>query len=98
MGITELCGGLFLILGLASRAVAIPLTVTMIVAYLTADLEAAKAIFSDPDTFVKATPFPFLFTVLVVQIFGGGAFSVDRLIGRFFSKKTCACETSPKGL
>lgn len=88
VGTTEFLGGLLLILGLGSRMVTIPLTVTMIVAYLTADLEAVKAIFSDPDTFVKATPFPFLFAVLVVMLFGGGAFSVDRLLGRFFSRKS----------
>lgn len=93
VGFTEFFGGLFLVLGLASRIVAIPLTITMVVAYLTADFEAVKAVFSDPDAFVKAAPFPFLFTLLVVQFFGGGLFSVDRLIGKFF-KKSCACETS----
>lgn len=91
VGMTEFLGGLFLILGLGSRIVTLPLTVLMIVAYLTADLEAVKVIFSDPDTFVKATPFPFLFTVLVVMLFGGGVFSIDKLIGKFFSKKSCHC-------
>lgn len=96
VGTTEFLGGLFLILGLGSRIVTISLTVMLIVAFLTADLEAVKAIFSDPDTFVKATPFPFLFAVLVVLLFGGGTFSVDRLIGRFFSAKACPCDCEEK--
>ena len=32
----------------------------MIVAYVTADYEALMSIFSDPDKFVAAAPFPFL--------------------------------------
>src|SRR5689334_17944954 len=54
---TECFGGLFLLLGLASRLTTIPLIITMIVAYVTADNEALKAIFSDPDKFVTAAPF-----------------------------------------
>lgn len=83
-GATECFGGLLLIAGLASRLTALPLIVTMIVAYLTADLEAVKAIFSDPDKFTGATPFLFLMASLLVLIFGPGAFSLDRLIARTF--------------
>src|ERR1700732_2699052 len=44
----ECFGSLLLIVGLASRLTAIPVAVTMVVAYLTADLEAVANIFNDP--------------------------------------------------
>ena len=81
-GTTECVGGLLLVLGLASRLTAIPLIFTMIVAYATADSEAAKAIFSDPDSFVTATPFLFLLAALLVLVFGPGAFSIDHFLLR----------------
>jgi len=84
---TEMIGGLLLLLGLCSRLVSVPLVITMLVAYLTADLEAIKAIFSDPDLFVKAAPFSFLLTTLVVLLFGPGIFSLDRIIQTRFSCK-----------
>jgi putative oxidoreductase len=52
----------------------------MAVAYLTADLEAVTGLFSDPDKFVKADPFPYLVTALIVLVFGPGKFSIDALI------------------
>ena len=67
-GATECFGGLLLVVGLASRLVAIPVAFT---------------IFSDPDKFVAAAPFPFLLSALVVIAFGPGAFSLDALIQRF---------------
>lgn len=87
VGITEYFGGLFLLLGLASRVITIPLTVTMVVAYLTADFEAVKTFFTDSDAFVKAAPFPFLITSLIVMIFGAGFFSLDQLIGSYFKRR-----------
>jgi putative oxidoreductase len=80
---TECFGGLLLVVGLASRLVAIPVAFTMIVAYLTADYEAVTSIFSDPDQFVAAAPFPYLLTALLVLAFGPGAISIDALIKRF---------------
>jgi putative oxidoreductase len=85
-GATECFGGLMLVVGLASRLVAIPVAFTMIVAYVTADYEALTSIFSDPDKFVAAAPFPFLLSALVVLAFGPGAFSLDALIQRFAGK------------
>ena len=82
-GATECFGGLLLVIGLASRLVAIPVAFTMIVAYIAADYEAFAAIFSDPDKFVGAAPFPFLLASLLVLAFGPGAISVDALIKRF---------------
>ena len=76
----ECFGSLLLIIGLASRLTAIPVAVTMAVAYLTADLEAVTSIFSDPDKFVKADPFPYFICALIVLVFGPGRFSVDALI------------------
>ena len=82
-GATECFGGLLLVVGLCSRLVAIPVAFTMLVAYLTADYEAFTSIFSDPDKFVAAAPFPFLLVALLVLAFGPGAFSIDALIKRF---------------
>ena len=87
---TECVGGLFLMAGLASRLTAIPLTFTMIVAYLTADREALNAIFSDTDKFTEAAPFLFLLVSVIVLIFGPGVFSLDWLIGRWANKKAAA--------
>lgn len=82
-GATECFGGLLLVAGIASRLVAIPVAFTMIVAYVTADFEALTSIFTDPDKFVAAAPFPFLLTALLVLAFGPGAVSIDALIKRF---------------
>ena len=86
-GATECVGGLFLLAGLASRLTAIPLIVTMIVAYLTADIEVVKNIFSEPDKFLAADPFLFLLASVLVLAFGPGAFSLDWLIGRKLARK-----------
>jgi putative oxidoreductase len=81
-GATECGGGVLLALGLFARPAAVPLIFTMLVAYGTADKEALMAITSDPDKFVTATPFLFLFACLVVLAFGPGKFSVDALLNR----------------
>ena len=78
----ECFGSLLLIIGLASRLTAIPVAITMAVAYLTADLEAVTSIFSDPDKFVKADPFPYFICAVIVLVFGPGRFSIDALIKR----------------
>ncbi len=81
-GTTECVGGLLLLAGLASRVTTIPLIVTMVVAYITADSEALKNIFSEPDKFLTADPFLFLFASVLVLVFGPGVFSLDYLLGR----------------
>jgi putative oxidoreductase len=86
-GFFEAFGGLFLIIGLASRLTAIPIVFFLSVAYLTADFEAVTKIFSDPDKFVKADPFPFLIAALVVLVFGPGKISVDALL-KWFSQRS----------
>ncbi len=79
----ELFGGILLALGLFSRVISLMLTVNLIVAYITADREALLSIFSDPDKFMAATPFTFLWASLLVLIFGAGKISVDALLGRW---------------
>ena len=86
-GSTECIGGLLLLLGLGSRIATVPLIFTMIVAYLTAESDAAHAIFSNPDKFVTATPFLFLLTCVIVLIFGPGCFSLDAVIARMCGEK-----------
>src|SRR5258708_39230128 len=80
IGSLECFGSLLLIIGFASRPLALLVLLSMIVAYLTADFEAVSGIFSDPDKFVKADPFPFLLSALIVFVFGPGRFSVDALL------------------
>jgi putative oxidoreductase len=86
-GGTECFGGLLLLAGLGSRLVSLPLIFVTIIAYLTAEIETVKNIFSNPDRFVTADPFLFMLAALLVLAFGPGAFSLDWLIGkRIFHK------------
>lgn len=84
----ECVGGLLLLGGLASRLAAFVLTIVMIVAYATADREALLSTFSDPDKFLSATPFHFLFASVLILVFGPGVFSIDYLIKRFIERKS----------
>ena len=90
VSLLECFGGILLIVGLASRLISIPLVIDMAVAYLTADREALKAIFSEPDKFYAAAPYTFLFASLLILIFGPGAFSVDGWIARHLGKRYTA--------
>jgi putative oxidoreductase len=80
----ELVGGILLFVGLAARLIALPLTINMIMAYITADQVALMSIFSDPDKFYAAAPYTFLFASLLILIFGPGNFSVDAILSRKF--------------
>src|SRR6516164_4925842 len=83
----ELVGGIILLLGLGSRLIALPLSIDMIVAYMTADREALGSILSAPDKFYAAAPYTFLMASLIVLIFGPGNFSADAVLtGRFRGK------------
>jgi putative oxidoreductase len=82
----ELFGGLFLALGLLSRVASLVLTVNLIMAYVLGDRAALLSIFSDPDKFTAAAPYVFLIASLIVFLFGPGIFSLDALLGRFFSR------------
>jgi len=81
-GTTECFGGILLLVGVVSRLISIPLTFLLVVAYSTADIDALKATFIDPDKFTGATEFLFLYTVILVLVFGPGKFSLDWLISR----------------
>ena len=85
-GSTECFGGLLLMVGLGSRLISLPLAFTMLIAYLTADRAALGSL----DAFVKAAPFPFLMTSLIVLFFGGGLFSADKAV------ECCGCCKSEK--
>jgi putative oxidoreductase len=85
-GCTECFGGLLLLVGLATRLISVPLMILLTTAYLTADFDRVRVIFTDPDKFVTADEFLFLFAVVIVFVFGPGAFSVDALIGRYLNR------------
>ena len=93
-GATECFGGLLLLAGLCSRLISIPLTILLTVAYLTADLDKVKMIFSDPDKFLTADEFLFLFVVVLVLAFGPGKFSIDWLIKRKLSPSSGSAQVS----
>ena len=78
----EFFGGILLMLGLFSRITGLVLSINMLVAYLTADLDSFKG--WDFDKFTKADPFTFLIASLIILIFGAGVFSVDWLLHRRF--------------
>jgi putative oxidoreductase len=44
-------------------------------------------LFSDPDKFVKADPFPFLLAALIILVFGPGKISLDAVIGKWLGQK-----------
>src|SRR5258705_12827824 len=87
IGSLECFGSLLLIIGLASRPLSLLIVISMTVAYLAADFEAVSNIFSDPDKFVKADPFPFLLTALIVLVFGPGLFSIDALMKQILRRR-----------
>ena len=91
-GSTEMAGGLLLIAGLGTRLISVPLAFTMVVAYLTAHRDEAFASLSD---FTDQAPFPFLMAALVTLAFGGGKFSVDRLLQPWFDRITGNNRLSP---
>jgi putative oxidoreductase len=75
----ECFGGFLLVVGLFSRPLALMIFISMTVAFLTADQEAFGSIFSDPDKFVKADPFVYWFSALIILAFGAGWISLDAL-------------------
>jgi putative oxidoreductase len=85
----EFAGGILLVLGLASRLIAVPLTIDMLVAYITADRDALLSVISDPDKFTGAAPYNFLVASLIVLIFGPGKFAVDTWIARRRGQSSC---------
>ncbi|MBS0657038.1 MAG: DoxX family protein [Verrucomicrobia bacterium] len=80
----ECFGGLLLLFGLASRPTALALAFTMVVAFVTADLEVVQNVFREPDKFVSAAPFLFLLASVLVLVFGPGRVSLDHLLAQRF--------------
>jgi len=89
VGCTEMIGGALLTIGLASRLTAIPLIITLVVAYLTTEQEALQKLitFKDVDPFLTATPFLFFFACLIILAFGPGKVSIDYLLKRRFGRE-----------
>jgi putative oxidoreductase len=78
----EFVGGILLIVGLASRPIALMCVIDMAVAFVLADRDALQMVISAPDKFQAASPYPFLLAWLIVLIFGPGLFSIDALLER----------------
>jgi putative oxidoreductase len=74
-------------LGLGSRIIALPLTINMLMAYITADREALFSFFSDPGKFYAADPYTFLFASLLILLFGPGKISIDFGISYLLKRK-----------
>lgn len=88
VGTLECVGGLLLMVGLFSRVVSLPLSITLFVAYATADHDAVLTIFAEDNTkFLESTPITFLFVTLTVLCFGPGRVSLDALIARFYLRE-----------
>ena len=80
----EFWGGLLLVVGLATRLVALGLASTMVVALLTADRESfLDALRGAGDAgLTDVVPFVYLLFLLWLVLFGPGAASVDALVVR----------------
>jgi putative oxidoreductase len=88
----ECVGGALLFLGLGSRAIALPLTIDMLVAYIAADREALFSIFSDPGKFYAADPYTFFFASLLIFVFGPGQISLDSALGYVFRRRVAGLQ------
>ena len=84
VGSTEFFGGILLVLGLGTRLATLPLAISMVVAYLTA--ERAEA-FKSLDNFTSAAPFQFLLACLLLMAFGPGKAALDTWLAAFFKKR-----------
>jgi putative oxidoreductase len=80
----EFWGGLLLVVGLATRLVALGLASTMVVALLTADRESfLEALRGAGDAgLTDVVPFVYLLFLLWLVLLGPGAASVDALVAR----------------
>jgi putative oxidoreductase len=76
----EFVGGILLIVGVVSRLTALLLAIDMIVAYITTDTEALRAILSDPGKLYADAAYTFLFASLLILIFGPGRFALDHVL------------------
>jgi putative oxidoreductase len=95
--LTELIGGILLLVGLGGRIATIPLVVTMCVAYLTSDFGGVQGLFLSAEAceaakdcipFEDAAPFSYLMASLIVLLFGAGPLSLDGLVAWWWRKRT----------
>jgi putative oxidoreductase len=84
VGGIEMVGGALLVAGLGTRLAAVPLSVSMVVAYLTAHRDEA---FLSIDDFTSQAPYQFLLACLILLAFGPGRVALDALIARMISKR-----------
>lgn len=110
-GITEMVGGILLMLGLATRLISIPLVGNFVVAILTAGADSVKQFLVGgqilkPDAYgpgrlpglqaiIDDTAFPFMMISLLLLAFGPGKASIDYLIKRFVFPKRHAEKVLP---
>jgi putative oxidoreductase len=87
VGLLEVVGGIFLMIGFASRLITIPLIALMVTALSVAHAEYLSQFkfVTDPHILVIQEPYPFLFTALIVFIWGPGRVSIDAWIKRWVS-------------
>jgi putative oxidoreductase len=86
VSLLELIGGALLALGLGTRLIALLLFVNMTVAFVVAEPEAFRAVFSDPDKFTGASAYNDWFATLLILILGPGYLALDTLLRRLFPK------------
>lgn len=90
VGGVEMVGGLLLFFGLGTRVAAVPLAISMVVAYLTAHLpgpdDEVKGLSDAVGFVIDQAPFAFLVVCLVLLAFGPGKVSLDHLIGTGFKR------------
>ena len=86
-GITELVGGVLLLVGLFSRLISIPLVFNFAVAIITYEASNSRQMLLHPftdDNFsnvvISDTAFPFFFVSLMILLFGPGDLSLDELV------------------
>lgn len=84
----ECAGGICLLLGFASRLLSLPLTITMVVALLTAHITAAEEILREPPKFFAASPVIYLFASLTIFLFGPGRVSIDAAIKGLITRRS----------
>jgi putative oxidoreductase len=83
VALTELCGGVAMLLGLGARLFALPLAVTMIVAILTAkraDIDGLTALFGFEE-------WSYLVLFIWIALGGAGPLSLDHLVARRLERK-----------
>jgi putative oxidoreductase len=88
VGGTEMIGGALLVAGLGTRIAAVPLTIAMVAAYLTAHRADA---FNSLDDFTSQAPYPFLLACLLLLAFGPGRLAFDARGKGWFMKRFASC-------